>query len=328
MLEKARSSISDWRKAGCQANQISNVLYGIVVDFGEGDPRPWSTWLSPHLKSRGPSSANTILKSIDGTIAKLDSSTITSHFTSLKGISGLGKDSYASKVLRCLSENHVVFDRRIQQELGVKTYQDFRLLCEQIATALGVGFSPADVEGGLFVWVQLLLPPKMGHHRWKKYKIKTSCLSGVKPTNPPPNPPFLDIVKEPLTDGSCDKRILYLCQNHRANQAVTLKEDCSSNWNLGWICRSHGCLDFKNNGARGTTRYLAGEIIALGGDVVGHANYNPSINGATCHQGGNGYLGGVTFGSVATAVRYLKQYFTVVACAYNKTETQAWIDAQ
>jgi hypothetical protein len=60
--------------------------------------------------------------------------------------------------------------------------------------------------------------------------------------------------------------------------------------------------------------------------VLKHPHYHPSTGGATCHQGGKGYQGGISFGSVADSVRYLRQYFNVKACSGNITETQEWID--
>jgi hypothetical protein len=141
----------------------------------------------------------------------------------------------------------------------------------------------------------------------------------------PVSPPPIEIENESHRGQVSGKRRVYLCQNHKTDQAVTLKEECNSHWNLGWICRGHGQLDFKRRNAWGVTRYLIGEIAAAGGNALGHPHYRPS-GGYTCHQGGVGYQGGIRFGSVANAVRYLKQYFDVVACPCNQTETQNWIN--
>ena len=122
------------------------------------------------------------------------------------------------------------------------------------------------------------------------------------------------------------KRPIFLAQNHVRDTAVTIKEECGSRWNNAWICRSHGSLDFKNNGARGTTRYLIGEILLQGKDVTQHPNWELSPDGNTCHNAGSGFQGRLCLESVEDAVRYLKQFFNVRACDNNRTETQAWIN--
>ena len=122
------------------------------------------------------------------------------------------------------------------------------------------------------------------------------------------------------------KPIVYLCQNHKNAIALTIKDECGSRWNLAWICRGHGCLNFKLPNVPNVNRYLIGEIALAGGDVIQHADYVEAIGGATCHNGGVGYQGYIRLGSVEAAVRYLKQYFTVVACPGNATATQLWID--
>ena len=119
---------------------------------------------------------------------------------------------------------------------------------------------------------------------------------------------------------------IFLCQNHKHDRSLTIKEHCGSRWNIAWICRCHGRLDFKLNGARNTTRYLIGEIALASGNVVAHKDYKASPKGYTCHHAGTSYEGGICFGSVEAAVRYLKQYFTVIACEENPTNTQTWVD--
>lgn len=136
-------------------------------------------------------------------------------------------------------------------------------------------------------------------------------------------PPATEAAVAPLP---ADLNPIYLCQNHQNDQAVTLKEHCDAHQNLAWICRLHGQLDFKLPTAQGVERYLAGEISARGGSVFDHPSFRASLQGRTCHNGGASYLGGIRFGDTAGAVRYLKQYFKVIACVGNLTETQEWID--
>ena len=130
-----------------------------------------------------------------------------------------------------------------------------------------------------------------------------------------------------------NKNLIYLCQSHERDLAITLKEDCSSNWNLGWICWSHGNLDLKINGTYQTTRYLIGEIAASGGDFTAERGYTTDMAPETHCMNGVEYEGGVPFSSCENAVRYLKKYFEVIACPMNQGQVghptcdQAWIDA-
>ena len=132
----------------------------------------------------------------------------------------------------------------------------------------------------------------------------------------------------PEQPNSTKKRVLYLCQNHKCDQAITIKEKCNSNWNNAWICRSHGRLDFKVRDARGTMVYMIDEILKHGVDVTADTRWVVSRSSQTCHHGGVAYQGGLKLGSVENAVDYLKKFFVIKACPWNITETQEWIDAQ
>ena len=129
------------------------------------------------------------------------------------------------------------------------------------------------------------------------------------------------------------KSPIYLCQNQESDMAITLKEDCMSNWNLGWICWSHGNLDLKINGAYQANRYLIGEIAASGGDFRAEPGYTTAFAPQTHCMTGVEYEGSVPFSSGENAVRYFKKYFEVIACPMNQgqgghpTCDQAWIDA-
>ena len=130
-----------------------------------------------------------------------------------------------------------------------------------------------------------------------------------------------------------NKPTIYLCQNHEHDNALTLKQNCNSDYNSGWICRAHGCLDLKQSGARGNHHYLIGEISAQEGNFTGHSEYYDSDGGQTHCMGGVGYFGGVNFGSVEAAISYLKTYFDLVACPKNQAQNenpladQSWIDS-
>jgi len=135
-----------------------------------------------------------------------------------------------------------------------------------------------------------------------------------------------------MSNSKLKKPNIYLAQNHKNDTAITLKEVCGSRWNLGWICRKHGCLDLKLPNQPNLVRYLIGEIALQGGNFTAEAGYYFSVAGSTHHHGGSGYQGGVNFGNEAAALRYLKKYFNVIACAGNVARNgnalidQSWID--
>jgi hypothetical protein len=157
---------------------------------------------------------------------------------------------------------------------------------------------------------------------------KRSAVGGADAANPLSHPKRRKVAlpKENKSKTSGGK-IIYLCQNHEQDTAVTIKENCNSRWNNAWICRGHGSLDFKMRGARGTTHHLLSAILAKGVDVKLDGRWKASLVGKTCHHDGKEYQGRMLMGSVEEAVRYLKHFVKIVACPFNLTETQAWIDA-
>lgn len=129
------------------------------------------------------------------------------------------------------------------------------------------------------------------------------------------------------------RKMLLLSQLHENDKAITFKERCDNRWNLGWLCWRHGQLDLKVNGAPNVDRYLIGEIADAGGNFTTEQGYTENTASKTHCCEGAGYQGGVLFGSVEDAVKYLKQYFSVQACPGNRglhghpTCNQQWIDA-
>jgi hypothetical protein len=110
------------------------------------------------------------------------------------------------------------------------------------------------------------------------------------------------------------KPTIYLADNHVRNVALTLKEDCHTRWNNAWICRAHGSVNFKKPGAKGTSRFLVGDILCQGVDVTMLPEWKRSRQGETCCHSGTGYLGRLCFGSEAKALKFLKQFFKVLIC--------------
>lgn len=137
-----------------------------------------------------------------------------------------------------------------------------------------------------------------------------------------------------LPSSNPKKPILWVVQNHENDTAITLKEDCPSRWNLGWICQRHGFLNFKSLVARDLNRYIIGEIIAQGENPRHDNRWVPSDDGATDCSGGTAYEGWLEIGSLEGSLCTLKQFFILRACPENTLFpnrhlyiTQEWIDA-
>jgi hypothetical protein len=185
MLAGATSEIKKWRLARRPPGQIRDVLHGIIVIFGEGKRFVWPR-VNKSLAGSGAIAANTAITSVDNNISTITASNILSLFRHLASIKGLGKTSYASKVLRCLSDEHVVLDNMVKDELGENVYVDFRQKCEDIAKAMRPPTSPAEVESGLFAWLQIL-NPKQKKIRWKQFQITKTLSVSYKHMAPVPS---------------------------------------------------------------------------------------------------------------------------------------------
>jgi hypothetical protein len=120
-----------------------------------------------------------------------------------------------------------------------------------------------------------------------------------------------------------NKNTIYIQEGPRA--FLKIVDQCGSRRNDGMICYKHVHIWLKNYLA--SPRYLIGEIAGVGGNFEsagfisagdGHATY-PCV-------GGTNYQGGRLFDSVEDAIKYLKKYFTVLACDTNTEWTQLIID--
>lgn len=185
MLTSATSEIIKWRKAFRPPTQIRDVLHGIIVIFGEGKRFVWPR-VNKSLAGDGAIAANTAITSVDNNISTITATNILILFRHLASIKGLGKPSYASKVLRCLSDEHVVLDNMVKDELDEHVYVDFRQKCEDVAKAMCPPRSPAEVEGGLFAWLQIL-NPKQKKLRWKQFQITKTLSASYKHMAPAPS---------------------------------------------------------------------------------------------------------------------------------------------
>jgi hypothetical protein len=294
-------------------------------------------------------------------IAELNQGRILGALAALRPIRGLGQFSYSSKHLRMLAPKLCgVFDSVVQTFLRTgyshtttpQLFADYCLFCNVKAAEL----TRAKVKLGDYISAcagpqeAVKLDTTGAQTQWTAADVDMACFAWLQnwcsgcsgtgsrgaATCAPKTDRTLPIqkgraAKKPASDSrdvpQGNLKVLYLCQNHPKDTAVTLKEDCNSNWNNAWICRDHGSLDFKVKGARGNSRYLIGEILAQGTDVTRDLRWVNSPNGKTCHHSGSAYQGRLSLGSVEDAVRYLKCFFRVVACPCNKTEIQQWINA-
>lgn len=94
----------------------------------------------------------------------------------------------------------------------------------------------------------------------------------------------------------------------------------------GMLClHKHPHLWLKNQNA--SPRYLIGEMLEAGGNFTAESNYTDAPGGVpNCGVGGSNYQGGVRFDSDVDAVRYMKRFFSVMACPGNQQFNQAWVD--
>ena len=120
-----------------------------------------------------------------------------------------------------------------------------------------------------------------------------------------------------------NKNTIYIQEGPKAY--LKILDQCGNGRNDGMICYVHGHIWLKNDQA--SPRYLIGEIHAAGGDFTGLGFIslpNPDFNNPC--TGGPNYQGGRLFESVESAIRYLKMYFTVLACDANTEWSQIKID--
>lgn len=301
---------------------------------------------------------NTIAKGFTAAIAELRvaRSDLLAAKKALRPIKGLGSFSYSSKHLRMMSpEISPVLDSLVDRFLVTNSaryanstieqrflgYADFCQTRADQLTRDGVTLGDFLVPAHLGTLKTTNNPLQC---KWTAADIDMACFAwlqgwcaaagavGTKNTSRrvKASPSARGLAADKVATGGAGRNqrpLIFLAQDHKRDTAVTIKEECGWRWNNAWICRRHGSLDFKNPGARGTTRHLISEILQQGVDVTQDADWEPSDDGTTCHHDGVDYQGRLCLGSVADAVRYLKRFFDVRACHNNSDETQAWIDA-
>ncbi|MEI6715421.1 MAG: hypothetical protein WCO60_16815 [Verrucomicrobiota bacterium] len=131
-----------------------------------------------------------------------------------------------------------------------------------------------------------------------------------------------------------DDNSLFLCQN-RMPDGMGIREMHDPNngraRNNAFICNRHGCIDFKRPEAPGIDRDLLEELKTPDGQWRELSSGIPyASKGATHCTGGTGYVCGIDFGSIDNAIRYLKTFFSIVACPVcdpDPVASQKWIDS-
>jgi hypothetical protein len=267
------------------------------------------SYASKHLRMLDPA----ISPVLDGIVDKfLVGKSVRSAQTSIEGRFLSYADFCQRKALQLRAGNVKLGDFLTRSDLGVLRTSRRPRECSWTA---------GDVDMACFALIR-------GWVRSHPVGSAGSARSGSKQQGLPPRSPTKSAVLRSASLMNTNRPPVYLSQHHQNDTAVTIKEACGLRWNLAWICRDHGSLDFKRQGARGTTRYLIGEILDQGVSVTQDPRWVVSLHSQTCHHDGGGYLGGLRrMGTVADAVRYLKRFFDVRACSANTIETQDWIDA-
>ena len=174
--ESAIKAIANWRNTGQKTTDVLNVLESVIVTFGGGH-RIWGKYSNYYFKHLN--LVNEQLKHI------FQKTSIYDALNAAKMIKGLG-ESYASKLLRFVSSDFVVLDSILREELcGTMPYSNFRDLCSQIATAIGL--TPVDVEASLFTFVQLA-KPQQKKWMWRQYQILNKSSGGFAVCRCPQKP--------------------------------------------------------------------------------------------------------------------------------------------
>lgn len=152
-----------WRNNHYPADRIMGVLNAIIVGFGEGF-RIWGK--HSHYFADNHVDINNLLSNlcVNHNPALVDD---------IMQIKGIGP-SYATKIARFINPDYVVLDSILCAELGLTSndYNYFLNLCDQIKEALqgqGITRSNAQIESGIFTWVQLL-KPNQRKRRWRRHQ--------------------------------------------------------------------------------------------------------------------------------------------------------------
>jgi len=118
---------------------------------------------------------------------------------------------------------------------------------------------------------------------------------------------FIDYHLLALTN---DGMKIKICLVERKNY-YAIKCDCGDRWNLGLLEKATGALA-DNNGKLGS---LSALIKAHGGSIRRCGRkFTKSADGSSMTCGGTTYLGWVDFGCQASALAYLKKYFSIRYC--------------
>jgi len=155
--------LNNWRNNNYPADQIIDVLHAIIVMFGEGF-RIWGRHGQYYTDN---------YIDINHRLSNLCLNLNAALVDDIMEIKGIGP-SYATKIARFINPNYVVLDSILCAELGLTNndYNYFTNLCNQIRVALhvqGITRSNAQIESGIFTWVQLLKPHQR-KLRWRRHQ--------------------------------------------------------------------------------------------------------------------------------------------------------------
>ena len=192
-------------------------------------------------------------------------------------------------------------------------------------------------ESGQLDWIEVAcdLPESISQETLKELRL--SPIASSSAPNNAQRPAFKHQVEvcagctEQTVTVSARRGKLTIHLEQGPEKYIKLVDKCGGP-NDGMICL-HGNPHIWLKNQKPNRRYLIGEVAAAGGHFTNEAGYVAAPGGVpNCGVGGTNYQGGVPFGSVEDAVKYLKRYFSVQACPGNRglhghpTCNQAWID--
>lgn len=166
-LEIAKAAIHTWKHARSSGSstpsQVVDVYQSVINDFGGGYRFVWPRVI--RSINANMVNAEAVLDRISTLTAGTPVRSNVCQLFGKLGISGLGKISYPSKILRCFSEEFVILDSKVEKCLGYDSsphgYWNFLWECQSIRDSINTAppaaglpqVTTAQVESGLFAYL-------------------------------------------------------------------------------------------------------------------------------------------------------------------------------
>jgi hypothetical protein len=166
-LGMTKAAIAAWKNQRSSGNstpvQVVEVYQRVINDFGGGHRFIWPR-VGPSINA-DPVNAEDVLDKISALTAGTPVLAQVIRFFGTLRISGLGKISYPSKILRCFSEEFVILDSKVENCFGYgrssHDYWSFLSECQSIRDSINTAppdaglprVTTAEVESGLFAFL-------------------------------------------------------------------------------------------------------------------------------------------------------------------------------